>query len=387
MALFRTPDADLEDSEVVADILRRRADLRSWLRAPRRWTGGLRRTAQARAILGSNTIEGYTVSEQDAIAAVDDEEPLTADERTWAEILGYRRVLTYVLNVATGPGFQIDLALVNAMHFMLLEHELAKHPGRYRSTAIHVRDDRNERNVYEGPDPDDVPRLMRELVDELREPLRVDSVVRAAMAHLNLVMIHPYRDGNGRMARALQTMVLAQDDLLEPAFASIEEWLGRNTEDYHAVLAATGQGRWRPEGDASLWVKFHLRAHHLQAQTVGRRFTEADQLYVRLDEVVARHRLPARAEDALFDAALGGRVTRSSYVKRANGLDERTATRDLGRLTELGLLASRGQTRSRHYVAGDELSSIVRAVRQDRRAPTDPYPDLMTTIRRAVPQR
>jgi Fic family protein len=49
------------------------------------------------------------------------------------------------------------------------------------------------------------------------------------MAHLNLVVIHPFRDGNGRMARALATLVLSRSDIGEPEFSSIEEWLGANT--------------------------------------------------------------------------------------------------------------------------------------------------------------
>ena len=61
------------------------------------------------------------------------------------------------------------------------------------------------------------------------------------MAHLNLVMIHPFRDGNGRMARALATLVLTRSDIGEPEFSSIEEWLGANTEDYYSVLAHTGR--------------------------------------------------------------------------------------------------------------------------------------------------
>ena len=98
------------------------------------------------------------------------------------------------------------------------------------------------------------------------------------MAHLNLVMIHPFRDGNGRMARALQTLVLSRGGIGEPAFSSIEEWLGGNTEDYYRVLAATGAGAWHPERSAALWVKFNLRAHHIQAQTVRRRYREAGKL-------------------------------------------------------------------------------------------------------------
>ncbi len=43
---------------------------------------------------------------------------------------------------------------------------------------------------------------------------------------LNLVLIHPFRDGNGRMARCLQTLVLAREGMVSPIFASIEEYLG-----------------------------------------------------------------------------------------------------------------------------------------------------------------
>ncbi len=83
--LYQVPELTPDDTDVVREIHAIRDALARQLRAPRRWEGGLRRNAAARAIQGSNTIEGYTVSHADAIAAVD------------AEILGHRRVLTYVL--------------------------------------------------------------------------------------------------------------------------------------------------------------------------------------------------------------------------------------------------------------------------------------------------
>jgi len=381
--LFRTPDPDLEDRGVINEIDAMRAGLASVLRVPTRWSGSLRRTAQARAIQGSNTIEGYTVTDQDAAAAVEDERPLSADESTWAEIIGYRRVLTYVLNLATDPGFAIDEMVLRTMHFMLLEHDLSKGPGSYRMGAVHVRDEQADRNVYEGPDPDLVPVLMQGLASELTTHRDGEPLIRAAMAHLNLVMIHPFRDGNGRMARALQTMVLAADHIIEPTFSSIEEWLGHNTDDYYRVLAATGAGSWHPQNDAHLWVKFNLRAHHMQAQTVRRRFEEAERLWTRIDAVVSDHRLSDRMADPLFDALLGLRVTRPTYVKRAE-LEDRTATRDLGKLVDLGLLEPRGQTRGRYYVGSTTLMDIQREVRTARTALRDPFPSLGEEIRRAA---
>jgi hypothetical protein len=137
--------------QVIAEIHAFRASIADFLRVPKRLNGLLRRTTTARAIQGSNTIEGYTVSDEDAVAAVDDLPPLSADEATWMEILAYRRVLTYVLNVATEPGFVIDEAVLRSMHFMLLDHDLTKTPGRYRTNEIFVRDAKRGVNVYEGP--------------------------------------------------------------------------------------------------------------------------------------------------------------------------------------------------------------------------------------------
>jgi len=261
------------------------------------------------------------VSDEDAAAAVDGEPPLTADEETWAEILGYRRVMTYVLNVATDRSFVIYESVLRSMHFMLLEHDLSKAPGRYRESPVYVRDDQTSTNVYEGPDPTEVPRLMRELSRQLAQPNQDDPLVRGAMAHLNLVMIHPFRDGNGRMARALQTMVLAQDHVVEPTFSSIEEWLGNNTRAYYDVLAAVGQGAWHPANDPTLWVKFSLRAHHMQAQTVRRRFSEAEEQWGRIDSILRERKLPDRLGNVLFDALLGLRVTRPAYLKHASDVD------------------------------------------------------------------
>jgi len=90
MALFSTPQLDLQDSVVLEEIHKARRELGSLLRTPRRWTGSLRRNAVARAIRGSNSIEGYYVDLDDAVAAVEDESPTSTDASTWAEIRGYR---------------------------------------------------------------------------------------------------------------------------------------------------------------------------------------------------------------------------------------------------------------------------------------------------------
>lgn len=265
------------------------------------------------------------------------------------------------------------------MHFMLLEHDLPKLPGRYRTRDAYVQDEREGRTVYTGPDAAGVPLLMAALAEELDRASPEDPMVKAAMAHLHLVMILPFKDGNGRMARALQTLVLAQDRVLEPTFSSIEEWLGHNTEDYYRALGVTGGGSWQPNRDSSLWVKFSLRAHHMQAQTLRRRFSEAETLWALVENAVAHHGLPDRAGDPLFDALLGSRISRTTYVKRT-GVEERTATRDLRLLVEGGLLVPHGRTRGRYYTSGTELAEAGRRLRAERTPLQDPYPDLTVTL-------
>ncbi|MGS2616563.1 Fic family protein [Micromonospora sp. LZ34] len=379
MTIYTTPGLTSKDRSVLAEIYQMRSTLADVLRTPRRWTGGLRRTMLARAILGSNSIEGYVVAEDDAAAALENEEPLSADQRTFAEIRGYRQALGYVLQSAGDPYFRYDTSIIRSMHYMMLSHDLSKSPGQYRRGPIYVHDERTDRRVYEGADAIEVPGLMDELAERLRSDEHVDPLVKAAMAHLNLVMIHPFRDGNGRMARALQTLVLSRDAIVEPAFSSIEEWLGSNTEDYYRVLAVTGRGRWNPHESAHLWVSFNLRAHHMQAQTVARRFQEAPAIWAELDALVASEKLPERVTGLLYEAVLGYRVRRPLYVKLAE-VEERTATRDLARLADQGLLEARGERRGRHYVAGVALDQVRRRIREQRRPIKDPYPAMPVVL-------
>ncbi len=106
--IYQTPPLTTDDETVLAEIHEMRRALALVLRAPRRWRGGLRRTMLARAIRGSNSIEGYVVTEDDAAAALDNEEPLSADEQTFAEIRGYRQALGYVLQMAGDAHFVFD---------------------------------------------------------------------------------------------------------------------------------------------------------------------------------------------------------------------------------------------------------------------------------------
>ena len=357
LLLFQAPGIIPGEMEVLQKIIAMRQTLKYAISTPGRWFGVLRRATLARNIRHSNSIEGINVTRDDALAAVENDEPLTAERTPWQATVGYRNAMTYVLQLANDPHFSYSEGLIRSLHFMMIQHDLPKNPGRYRPGPIHVTDEKKQQNVYEGPDAEIVPGLMRELVDSLNERTNVPPMIRAAMGHLNLVMIHPFSDGNGRMARCLQTLILAREQIIEPTFCSIEEYLGRFTQEYYDVLAEVGKGAFHPENDCREWIRFSLVAHYRQASWLLQRSRMTQRIWNELEQLLQRKRVTERSLPAIADAAFGYRIRRSHYMKSAE-VSEQVASRDLKELVDKGLLNGEGETRGRYYVGSPLIREI-----------------------------
>lgn len=370
--IFAEPQ--LEDSDRKAlDLLKgQRNRLRiSTQNNPRRWVGTLRKSTFARVIQGSNAIEGYNASMDEAMAAVEEEQPIDERTETWFAINGYRSAMTYIMQGAKDPYFQFSKQYLKSLHFMMTGFDMSAQPGQWRPGAVYVVNKSTGEVVYEAPKVELVDPLSEELVHYLEEELHQSTVIIGAMAHLNLTMIHPFKDGNGRMARALQTLMLAREGMIHPLFSSIEEWLGRNTEEYYKVLGEVGQGQWNPNNSALPWIRFCIKAHYQQANTLIRRTEEYEAIFEQISEIVHRHGLNERMQLPLFDAALGIRVTNSRYQKETEE-SSYVAGRDLKILSDLSIIEPNGQKRGRFYTAGNELKAARERARK-RRIISDPY--------------
>lgn len=379
--LFETPELDEREREVLRQVEELKTALRFHLTEPRRWAGSLRRVSLARAIQGSNSIEGYEAGLDDAVDVAAGEEPLEVDEETRLALTGYREAMTYVLQLAEDEDFEYSDQLLKSLHYMMTNYALKNRPGRWRAGNIYVRNDATGEIVHEGADLSLVPALMRELATGLNAGPECPDIVRAAMAHLNLVKVHPFRDGNGRMARCLQSLVLARSGVLSPVFMSIEEYLGQNTQAYYDVLGEVGGGSWQPRRDARPWIRFTLTAHLRQARTMLQRVKESERMWAELETLVQGRGLPERSAMALFDAMIGLRVRnatyRSYFEDSPDEITEATASRDLRALVAAGLLEAEGEKRGRHYVAKPPLVEIRERVRAARgpKDTTDPFAD------------
>lgn len=297
-------------------------------------------------------------------------------------VVGYRTAMTFVLQLGRSKNFTYNDGIIRSLHFMMIQHDLTKRPGNWRPGTIYVRREPNGEVVYEGPDAEMVPGLIDELVYSLNDDSDGQHVlIKAAMAHLNLVMIHPFCNGNGRMARCLQTLVLAQEGILEPEFCSIEEYLGKNTQDYYRVLAETGQGAWHPRNSAKAWIRFNLTAHYRQAVTLVQRTKVMDLLWEELADIAGSRGLPDRLLFALSDGAVGYRVRNSSYRNLAE-VSDILASRDLKNAVDAGLLVATGERRGRLYTGAPILRAVFDKLKSEhlRRVP-DPFePETQTTL-------
>ena len=369
--LFMYRALDDAEKRVEAATARIRADLRQYVvTEPRRWTGLLARMTRARALAGSNSVEGIDVSDEDAIAAIDREDPANTDRETWRAVTGYREAMDYILQRWQSPSFSITEDVLLAVHFMICQSDFAARPGQYRPGWVGVRNTRTGELVHEGVDRDRLEPLIRELLDYVNDG-DVESVfLRAAMTHLNLAM-HPFTDGNGRTARCIHTAVLAGDGIVAPAFSSIEEHIGRNQQEYYDVLAEVGGGGWHPERNARPWVRFCLSGHYRQAQTLLRRSRELERVYAELEDLVVANGLPERTSMALLQAAIGNRVRNSSYRVSAD-ISKNLATRDLKVLVDARLLVPEGEKRGRFYIPSATVAELRRKSRLPRNV-DDPF--------------
>jgi Fic family protein len=262
---------------------------------------------------------------------------------------------------------------------MMLGYDLKVNPGRWRPGAIHVTNTVTKQIVYEGPDVALVAGLISELITYLNES-KDRPLITAAMAHLNLTMIHPFSDGNGRMARALQTLVLSREGILDPRFSSIEEYVGQNAMDYYDVLAKVGQGSWHPENDPLPWIRFCLTAHYKQARNLLRRNADMGRLWMALETESKKLRLNERVVTALVDAAVGLKVKNPTYRNQVE-ITNQVAKTDLKRLADGGLLVPKGERKGRYYLASDRLKQIRNDTRL-REAIRDPFEEIERTAQR-----
>lgn len=342
--LHETPQLTAATTAALEDLQSLRAAFHDQ-QPPKRWLARLRRMTRGAVASSSVAIEGFRVSPEAAASILaGDRRPTTPDDEV---VAAYGRAMDHVVALADDPRFKWNWRVIADLHFDLAWHDPDSRPGRVRTGPMFITGPSGAA-VYTAPEADRIGKLLDALVTWLRRgDTDQSSVVRAAMAHLHLVSIHPFADGNGRASRVLQSLVLGLDGHLAPELASIEEYLAAHTQEYYDALQEAHGAVYDPTRSAAGWVEFCAHAHRDLAQRRVTQLREATVRWSALERLVADRGWPDRLVIAL-ELALTTGLDRAAYSAESD-VSDATASSDLRRLTDAGLLASEGAGRATRY--------------------------------------
>lgn len=129
--------------------------------------------------------------------------------------------------------------------------------GCYRTHEEHIVSGifGRERIHYIAPAPQLVENEMTKFIQWFNQPPSTSSIVQSGIAHLWFVSIHPFEDGNGRLARILSDILLAKSDKNEFRFYNISAEINRNKKQYYNILEQTQHGN----GDITAWLTWYVK--------------------------------------------------------------------------------------------------------------------------------
>jgi Fic family protein len=208
-----------------------------------------------------------------------------------------------------------------------------------------------EKIHYEAPPRDRIEKEMTEFIDWWQKSFKTcEGILRAGIAHFRFVTIHPFEDGNGRIARAITDMAMAQDESLRQRFYSLSAQIVAERDAYYAILEKTQKGN----GDITRWLAWFLRcfsgAIRKSEQTLHKVFAKSAFWKIHVQTILngRQQKVINKLLDAGKDGFEGGLTTRK-YVSMAK-TGRATAQREIRDLVEKKvLIANPGGGRSTNY--------------------------------------
>ena len=193
---------------------------------------------------------------------------------------------------------------------------------------------------YEAPPASDVGLMTREFLAWFRTSQKeMDWLLRAGIAHFWFVSIHPFEDGNGRIARTIADMALAQDENSECRLYSLSAQIERERDEYYKVLEEVQKGN----GDITRWITWLLACLERaikRSESEVRKAADKARMWQEIAHLGLNDR-QRKVVNKLFEAGSGGfegGLTNSKYVHMTKASRE-TAKRDISDLLTKGILA------------------------------------------------
>ena len=209
-----------------------------------------------------------------------------------------------------------------------------------------------EKVHYEAPPSDVVPSMMDEFLDWVNGEQNIDPILKAAIAHLWFVAIHPFDDGNGRITRTITDMLLAKADGMPHRFYSMSAEILRDRKGYYDALEKTTTGTM----DITVWIEWFLqtlRSAILSSEATVKRVVAKSSFWQRNREVAMNER-QIKVINMLWNG-FDGKLNTSKWAKITK-TSQATALRDISDLVEKGILVVANEGgRSTNYLLKEDL--------------------------------
>lgn len=279
----------------------------------------LRKRNRIKTIQSSLEIEGNTLTVEQVTAIIDNKRVLAPEK----DILEVKNAIRAYQLLNTYKCYSLT-SLCKA-HKVLM-NGLVKNAGNIRTTSVGI--EKGSEIVHIAPPAYLVKQQLQELLDYIKNDPDL-LLIKSCVFHYEFEFIHPFTDGNGRMGRLWQTVILRQQ---YPVFdyLPIETLIKNRQADYYNILAKCDR-----QGESTLFIEFIL--------------TIIDQA---LEELLSSQPVHLKSEDriVLFKSIIGdNQFTRKDYMRHFKDISTATASRDLKEATEKKILEKIGEGRMTEY--------------------------------------
>lgn len=271
-----------------------------------------------------------------------------ARPRDIQEIINYRKVLQLIEEESTRNIERITEDLVKKIHRIVTTKILPdEDAGKYRLKQVVIRNSDNGEITFRPPPAIEVPFLMREFLYWINKMTDDDvhPILKAGIVHHELVRIHPFIDGNGRVSRSLATLVLFLGKYDIRKFFSLEEFYDKDAVMYYEHLQKASAG------DLTSWLEYFSLGVSLEFERIKNKILKLSKNSYLKEKLGGKQIFLTERQVKLIEYIQNvGYVQNQSFKELFPEFSEDTILRDLQSLVKDGILKKVGSTKSARYV-------------------------------------
>jgi Fic family protein len=311
------------------------------------WEKQFKEDAIVRSVYHGTHIEGNQLEKDEAKDVLLGKEVL-GRPRDIQEIINYRKVIEFIDEEVKRKVDKVTEPLVKKLHRIITDKILPEgQMGEYRLKQVVIRNSQTGEVTFRPPPSIEVPFLMREYLYWLNKDDRneIHPILKAGIAHHELVRIHPFIDGNGRVGRALSTLTLMLGGYDIRRFFSLEEYYDKDAVAYYEYLQKASAG------DLTSWLEYFTHGAAVEFEKIKEKVLKLSK-DVKMKEKFGGQQifLTDRQIQIIEYLQEIGYIQNQSFTTLFPTVSEDTVLRDLQDLIKKGLIKKVGSTKAARYV-------------------------------------